>query len=359
MARVYNFNAGPATLPEDVLKEIQAEFLDYKGTGISVIESSHRSAEYKAINAEAQANIKELLGLGDEFAVLFLQGGASTQFAMVPMNFASAARVPDYTNSGAWAKKAIKEAKIIAGANVIADTTEAKPAAMPDPAGLQATAGAPYVHITSNETIAGTQWKTFPKLDAPLVADMSSDILSRPIDMAPFGLIYAGAQKNLGPAGAAVVIVRKDFAESGNEGLPTMFDYRTHIEKDSAFNTPPVFAVYAVMLVTRWVKAQGGLAKMEEINKAKAAKIYDVIDGTDFFRGTAAADYRSFMNVTFNLPTEDLEAKFIAEAAEQGMKGLKGHRSVGGVRASIYNAFPAEGIDALVAFMKEFEQNNG
>ena len=359
MSRVFNFNPGPATLPEEVLKEAQAELEDYQGSGMSILESSHRGKEYDAIHNEVIANIQQLLNLSEDYAVLFLQGGASTQFVMAPMNLAGAGKIPDYTNSGAWAAKAIKEAKILGGANVIADTSDEKPARMPLPKELNVTDGAPYLHITSNETIGGTQWQEFPKVGIPLVADMSSEMLSRPIDMAPFGLVYAGAQKNLGPAGVTLVIIRKDLAENVPESVPTLFRYKTHIEKNSLFNTPPCFSIYIVMLVSRWLIKNGGLAAMAEKNETEAGKIYGVIDGSEFFRGTAAVEHRSNMNITFRLPSEELEAQFVKEAAEQNMKGLKGHRSVGGIRASVYNAFPAEGIETLVSFMKEFEQRNG
>lgn len=359
MARVYNFNPGPAALPLEVLQEAQADLVDYKGSGMSILEASHRGKEYGAIHDEAAATIKKLLGLGDEHAVLFLQGGASGQFAMVPMNLLGEGQSADYVNSGAWASKAIKEAKLLGKVNVIADTGKDIPTRLPDPASLKFTPGAAYVHITSNETIAGTQWKTFPKTDAPLIADMSSDILSRPFDASRFGLIYAGAQKNLGPAGVTLAIIRKDLAERVSEKVPVILRYKTHIEDNSLYNTPPCFAIYLVALVARWVVKNGGLEGMAKRNADKAAKLYAAIDGSGFYKGTAVKEFRSDMNVTFRLPTEALEEAFVKEASGRGLKGLKGHRSVGGVRASIYNAFPPEGIDALVAFMKEFQQKNG
>ncbi|MBU0677619.1 MAG: 3-phosphoserine/phosphohydroxythreonine transaminase [Verrucomicrobia bacterium] len=359
MARVLNFSAGPATLPEEVLKEAQSELVDYKGSGMSLMEASHRGKEYDAVHQEAVANVTELLNLSDDYAVLFLQGGASSQFAMVPMNLVKEGQVADYTNSGSWAKKAIAEAKILECCHIAADASGEKPARMPRQDELDLAAGSAYLHITSNETIGGIQWKTFPKVDLPLVADMSSDILSRPFDMNPFGLVYAGAQKNLGPSGVTLVIIRKDLAEGVSGKVPTMLRYKTHIEADSLYNTPPTFGIYILMLVTRWIKVKGGLNAMAEINVRKAAKLYAAIDATDFFSGTAAVEDRSDMNVTFRLPSEELETKFIAEAGANGMKGLKGHRSVGGVRASIYNAFPEEGIDTLVEFMKTFEAENG
>lgn len=359
MARVFNFNPGPAVLPVEVLQEAQAELVEYKGTGMSILEASHRGKDYEAVHNEAAENIKKLLGLGDQHAVLFLQGGASQQFAMVPMNLLGEGQSADYVNSGAWASKAVKEAKIIGKVNVIADTAKDIPTKLPDPASLKLTPGAAYVHITSNETIAGTQWKTFPKTQAPLVADMSSDMLSRPFDAPSFGLIYAGAQKNLGPAGVTLVILRKDLAEKVSDKVPTIFRYKTHMEENSLYNTPPCFAIYIMALVTRWILKKGGLDAMAKINRDKAAKVYAAIDGSSFYKGTAVKECRSDMNITFRLPSEALEEQFIKEASGQKLKGLKGHRSVGGVRASIYNAFPAEGIDTLVAFMKDFEKKNG
>ena len=358
MTRAYNFCAGPATLPEAVLTQARDELVDFRGSGMSILESSHRGKEYSAVHEEAEANLRELLGAGDDYAVLFLQGGASTQFAMVPMNLLGEGQTADYTNSGSWASKAIKEAKLIGDVNIAADCGDDLPTRVPSAGELQLTDGAAYLHITSNETISGAQWKTFPETDAPLVADMSSDILSRPFDINRFGLVYAGLQKNLGPAGAALVITRKDLAERVPATVPTMFKYKTHIEKDSLYNTPPCFPIYILMLVTRWLKEQG-LENMFRQNVEKAAKLYAAIDGTDFYTGTAAADCRSDMNVTWRLPSEELEAAFVKEADAEGMKGLKGHRSVGGIRASIYNAFPPEGVDALVAFMQHFEARHG
>lgn len=359
MARVRNFSAGPATLPVEVLEEAQAEMLDYKGSGLSLLEASHRGKEYAAVHDEAVANVKSLLGLGDEFAVLFLQGGASGQFAMVPMNLLGEGQSADYVNSGAWASKAIKEAKVVGKVNVIADTGKEIPTRLPAPDSLKYTPGAAYLHITSNETIAGTQWKTFPKADAPIVADMSSDILSRPFDVKPFGLVYAGAQKNLGPAGVTLVIIRKDLAEKVSEKVPVILRYKTHIAENSLYNTPPCFAIYLVTLVTRWIIKNGGLQAMAKRNGDKAAKLYAAIDSSGFYKGTAVKEFRSDMNVTFRLPSESLEEAFVKEASGRGLKGLKGHRSVGGIRASIYNAFPPEGIDELVAFMGEFQKKNG
>jgi len=359
MSRAYNFFAGPATLPLEVLEEAQKNLTDYKDYGYSIMEASHRGEAYDAVHTEAIANVKELLNLSDDYAVLFMTGGASTQFPLVPMNLRGEGQVADYTKTGGWAAKAIKEAKILGPTNVIADTSEEKPARMPRPDELQVSENSAYLHITANETVSGTQWKTFPETKSPLVADMSSEMLSRPIDVNQFGLIYAGAQKNLGPSGVTLVIVRKDLAERVSADVPTIMRYSTHIAKNSLFNTPPSFPIYMLMLVTRWVKEKGGVEAMEQINQAKAQKLYDIIDGTDFYNGTAAVEDRSIMNVTWRLPNEELEAKFVAEAAKNNMVGLKGHRSVGGIRASIYNSFPPEGIDALVDFMKNFEAENG
>ena len=358
MARVYNFSAGPSVLPLEVLEEAGRELADYQGSGMSIIESSHRGKEYSAVHEEAGSNIRELLGLTDDYSVLFLQGGASTQFAMVPMNLLTEGLTADYANSGAWAAKAIKEAGLIGSVNIAADCAKEIPTRVPRKEELNLSSNAAYLHITSNETISGAQWREFPETDAPLVADMSSDILSRPFDANRFGLIYAGLQKNLGPAGAALVIIRKDLADRVPANTPTMLKYKTHIDNDSMFNTPPCFSIYILMLVTRWLK-KVGIENMYRRNAEKAAKLYAAIDAGDFYRGTATAECRSDMNVTWRLPSEELESEFIKQAAAEGFKGLKGHRSVGGIRASIYNAFPPEGVDALTSFMKDFESRNG
>ncbi|VGO11877.1 Phosphoserine aminotransferase [Pontiella desulfatans] len=352
--RAYNFSAGPAILPEEVLKEAAAELVDYQGTGMSIMEMSHRGKDYSAVHDECIANIKELLNIPEGYSVLFMTGGASTQFPLIPMNLLGEGETADYTNSGAWAKKAIQEAQMLGNVNIAADCGKEIPTRVPTIDELQLTDGAAYLHITSNETISGAQWKEFPEHDC-LIADMSSDILSRPLDVSKFGLIYAGAQKNLGPAGITLVIIKDELAEKCPDTVPTIFRYKTHIENNSLYNTVPTFPVYMLCLVTRWLKAQGGLEGMQKINEAKAAKLYDLFDSSDFYNGTAVKEFRSTMNVTWRLPTEELEAEFIAEAAKQNLKTLKGHRSVGGIRASIYNAFPTEGIDALIAFMKEFE----
>ena len=325
---------------------------------MSFMEHSHRGKEYDAVHAEAGDNIRKLFKVNDDYSVLFIQGGASMQFAMVPMNLLGVGQVADYVNSGAWGDKAVKEAKLFGNVNVIANTCKDIPTRMPKNEDLKFTKGAAYVHITSNETIAGSQWKVFPKTEAPLVADMSSDILSRPFDASQFGLIYAGAQKNLGPSGVALVVMRKDLAERVPANAPTMLKYKTYIEENSLYNTPPTFSIYVLALVTRWM-LKFGPENLYKQNVDKAAKIYNALDSSGFYKATAVKEFRSDMNITFRLPSEELEETFIKEASKLGMKGLKGHRSVGGVRASIYNAFPVAGVDALVAFMKEFEKKNG
>jgi len=359
MARAFNFGAGPAVLPLEVLEEAQRELVDFNKTGMSIMEHSHRGKDYEAVHNEAVANLRELLKVPETHSILFLQGGASLQFAMVPMNLLLPGTVADYTDSGAWASKAIKEAKLIGKVNIAANCGKEIPTRVPRVDELKLTPGAAYVHITSNETISGAQWKVFPKTGAPLVADMSSDILSRPFDAAPFALIYAGAQKNLGPSGLTLVIVRKDLAEKAPATLPTMLRYQTHIKENSLYNTPPTFGVYLLCLVTRWVKRMG-LEALYTLNADKAGKVYAAIDSSGgYYKATAVRECRSDMNVTWRLPSEALEEQFVKEASKLGMKGLKGHRSVGGIRASIYNAFPAAGIDALVGFMKDFQKKNG
>ena len=360
MSRAYNFNAGPAALPLEVLEIAQKELIDFGGTGMSIMEHSHRGKAYDAVHAEAVANMAKLLGATDDYQVLFLQGGASLQFAQVPMNLLLPGQTADYVNSGAWAGKAIKEAKKIGAVNVVADTSKDIPTNMPNYDALNYAKGAAYVHVTSNETIAGTQIQKFPKTEAPLVCDMSSDILSRAFDLKQFGLIYAGAQKNLGPSGVTLVVIRKDLIERAPATLPTMLQYRTQAKDNSLYNTPPTFGIYILMLVTRWLLAKGGAAGMEKINRAKAGKLYDAIDNSGgYYRGGANKAFRSIMNVTWRLPSEELEAKFLKEAVALKMSGLKGHRDVGGCRASIYNAVGMDAIDALVNFMADFKAKNG
>lgn len=356
--RVYNFSAGPATLPLSVLEQVQKDFVDYKGAGMSIVEMSHRAKQYDQVHTETIASVKKLLNLSDEYDVLFMTGGASTQFALIPMNFCPAGTTAAYVNTGTWSKKAIKEAQIQGKQVTVIASSEDKNFTY-IPTQWEACDDAAYVHITSNNTIAGTQYKDFPTTKAPLMADMSSDIFSRVFDVNKFSLIYAGAQKNIGPAGTCLVIVRKDLVAKGIDGLPTMFSYKTHAKENSLYNTPPVFAIYMVGLVMKWFEAQGGIAAIEEKNKAKATILNERLDRTDFYRPTVDEQYRSLMNVTFRLPTEELEKQFISEATAQGLSGLKGHRSVGGCRASIYNAFPVEGIKALVSFMDAFEKKNG
>lgn len=358
MARIFNFNAGPAVLPLEVLEEARAQFIDYQNSGMSLMESSHRGKEYDAVHAEAIANYKKLFNCSDDYAVCFIAGGASMQFAMIPLNLLKSGQTADYINSGAWASKALKEAQLVGKINIAANTAKDVPTKVPAIDDLKLTKGSAYVHITSNETISGAQWKSFPQTESPLVADMSSDILSRPFDINRFALVYAGAQKNLGPSGLALVIIRKDIADRAPEKLATMLKYKTYIEENSLYNTPPCFSIYIMMLVSRWI-LKTGLENLYRRNKEKAAKVYDVINKSGFYKGTAVPECRSDMNITFRLPNEALEEQFVKEASKQGMKSLKGHRSVGGIRASIYNAFPPEGIDALTAFMGEFERKNG
>ena len=358
--RIYNFNAGPATLPLPVLEEIQASFLNYKSSGMSITEVSHRSPWFDDVINDAVARTKRLLGLGDEFHVLFIQGGASLQFAMIPMNFLGDGDSADYVNTGTWSTKAIKEAKIQGKSHHVVASSEDRNFAY-IPKNIAFNKDAVYAHITSNNTIKGTQWADFPDTGGvPIISDMSSDFMSRPLNVQKFGMIYAGAQKNIGPAGVCMVIVRDDMLGRCPDGLPSMLNYKTFADKNSMYNTPPCFSVYCVQLVLKWLEETvGGLGAMEKINKEKAAILYDFMDSSDFYNATADKDSRSLMNVTFRLPSEDLEKQFIKEATGQGMGGLKGHRSVGGCRASIYNAMPVDGIKTLVAFMTEFEKKNG
>ncbi len=361
MSAIYNFNAGPAILPAPVLERAQHELRDYQGRGMSIIEMSHRSPEYETINAEAAERLKRLLDIGEEYHVLFLQGGASMQFAMLPLNALSPDASADYILTGAWAEKAYEEALRVGRARVAASTADNGYRSVPPQADLVLDPNAAYVHITSNETIQGVQWHAWPDVgDVPLVADMSSDILSRPLETQRFALIYAGAQKNLGPAGVTIVVIHDAFLRRTSPNLPVMLRYGTHVKNRSLYNTPPVFAVYMVNLVLAWIEEQGGLAAIEERNRRKAATLYQVIDASEgFYRGHAAPEHRSLMNVTFRLPDETLEKRFVAEATAQGMVGLAGHRSVGGIRASIYNAMGQEGCDALAAFMTDFMRRNG
>ncbi|MDT8379050.1 MAG: 3-phosphoserine/phosphohydroxythreonine transaminase [Desulfotignum sp.] len=358
--RIHNFNAGPAALPLPVLEEIQTSFLNFNHSGMSITEISHRSAQFDEVINDAIDRARQLLSLDDTWHVLFIQGGASMQFAMIPMNFLGQGQTADYINTGTWSTKAIKEAQILGKTiQVTASSEDENFSYIPEK--IPCSPDARYVHLTSNNTIKGTQYAQFPETGGiPLVADMSSDIFSRPLPMEKFGLIYAGAQKNLGPAGTCLVIIKKDFMESANETLPSMLKYGTYASKNSMYNTPPCFGIYTISLVFKWIQAQfGTLDAMAAFNQEKAAMLYDVIDGSDFYRGTARKDSRSLMNVTFRLPTEDLEKQFVADALKQGLGGLKGHRSVGGCRASIYNAATRDGIQALKDFMVTFEKENG
>ena len=361
--RVHNFSAGPAVMPLSVLEEIQRDLIALPGVGMSILEISHRSKPFEDILAAAEADIRALAGIPSNYKVLFLQGGASLQFSMVPMNLLGPGQTADYIDSGSWADKAIKEAKKVGAVNVAATTKGENYSRVPEQSELKLTNGAAYVHMTSNNTIEGTEFETLPDVgEVPLVSDTSSDMFSRPIDISRHALIYSGAQKNMGPAGVVVVIIRDDLVQRSAEkkaALATMLNYAVHAENSSLYNTPPAFAVYALGLVMKWLLKQGGLKAIAVSNQRKAAKLYAEIDRTGFYRGTAHKNSRSLMNVTFRLATEDLEKQFIKESAAAGLDGLKGHRSVGGMRASIYNAFPEEGIDALVEFMRAFEAKRG
>ena len=360
MNRIFNFSAGPAVLPLPVLEEAQRDLIALPGVGMSILEISHRSKAFDEVIQGAEADLRALAGIPDDYAVLFLQGGASMQFSMVPMNLLPQGGTADYVVTGVWSQKAVKEAKKVGAVNIAATTEADHFTHVPSPAGLTLTPGAAYVHVTSNNTIYGTQWKTLPDAGAsPLVNDASSDIFSRPIDVATHGVIYAGAQKNLAPAGLTLVIIRKDLLERSQPSLPTMLNYKVQAENQSLYNTPPVFAIYVLRLVLKWLRANGGLEAMEKQNDRKAQLLYAEIDRSGFYRGHAKPDSRSTMNVTFRLPSEDLEKQFVRESTAAGLDGLKGHRSVGGLRASIYNAFPEEGVAALVEFMREFERKNG
>jgi len=361
MSRIYNFSAGPATLPLPVLERARDEIVDYEGTGMSLVESSHRGKAYDQVHYEAMGLFKELLGLPDDYKVLFLGGGATLQFSMIPLNLMAEGGSCDFTLTGAWAKKAYGDAKKVGNVNLVFDGTEEKFTRMPSPSELNLDPNAAYFHLTSNETIAGIQWKDWPDTGAvPMVCDMSSDIMSRPVPASRFGLIYAGAQKNLGPSGLAVVIIREDLIDRTPRDLTAYLSYKTHADKDSLYNTPPVFPIWMVKMVLEWVKDLGGLPAMETLATKRSGLLYDCMaDSGGYYRCPVDEATRSTMNVVWRLPDEDLEKKFIAEALQAGFSGLKGHRSVGGCRASIYNAMPVEGITGLVHFMKEFQRNNG
>ena len=356
--RAYNFYAGPATLPLPVLEKVQEELLDYRGTGVSILEISHRAKEFDDIINEANALVHEVFKVPDNYKVLWLQGGASTQFYIVPANIMIKDKGADFVNTGTWAKKAIKEAKRYGDVNVVATSEDRNFCYIPKDLAFNPSAS--YVHIASNNTIYGTQWQTYPDTgEVPLVCDMSSDIMSRAVDVSKFGIIFAGAQKNIGPAGVTLVIVRDDLIERAPEDLPTMIQYRTHAGKNSLFNTPPSFSIYICKLVLEWLKENGGVPGIERRNRDKAGMLYDVIDNSGgFFKGHADTDSRSMMNVTYRLPTEELEAQCVQEGLARRLVGLKGHRSVGGMRASIYNAMSVEGVKTLCEFLKEFQEKN-
>lgn len=360
--RVYNFSAGPATLPVSVLEQAQSEMLNYRGAGMSVMEMSHRSKAFESIIGAAEADLRKLLNIPENYKVLFLQGGASLQFAMVPMNLLPKSKSADYILTGSWGQAAIKEAKKLGSSREASTTADTNFNRLPKPEEIKLDANAAYVHFTSNETIFGVEFDEEPAAgDVPLVCDMSSDFISRRVDVSKYGLIYAGAQKNAGPAGATIVIIRDDLLERIPDGLPAMLDYRNLAKNGSMYNTPPCYAIYICGLVFKWALNDiGGLEKIHAMNKEKAKILYDAIDSSDgYYRGHAEKDCRSLMNVTFRLPSEELESKLVKEATAAGLDGLKGHRSVGGLRASIYNAFPKAGVEKLVEFMSEFQKNNG
>ena len=358
--RIFNFSAGPAVLPVEVLERARGELLALPGVGMSILEVSHRSKVFEDVLARAEADIRHLANVPANYRVLFLQGGASLQFVMVPMNLLSRDATADYLLTGVWANKAADEARKVGKVHVAATTKAEQFTRIPRAEEIVLAQGAAYVHMTSNNTIYGTQWKALPEVgDVPLVSDTSSDMFSRPIDVSSHALIYAGAQKNMGPAGVTVVIIREDLLKRSPASLPAMLSYAIQAENGSLYNTPPVFAIYMLGLVMQWLIGRGGLQAIAAVNERKAAKLYSEIDRTGFYRGTAQKDSRSIMNVTFRLPSEDLEREFVKDAEAAGLDGLKGHRSAGGIRASLYNAFPEAGVDALVNFMKQFEQRHG
>ena len=360
MTQIFNFSAGPAVLPAEVLKQAQTEMLDWHGSGMSVMEMSHRGAEYMSIQADAEKDLRELLAVPGNYKVLFLQGGATTQFAAIPMNLLRGKTSADYVNTGEWAKKAIKEAKLYCKVNIAASSEDKNFTYAPPQAAWQLSNDAAYVHVCTNETIGGVEFNWIPDTgDVPLVADMSSHILSRPVDVSRYGMIYAGAQKNIGPAGLAIVIVREDLLGQTLPGTPTMLDYKVQADNESMLNTPPTYGVYIAGLTFQWLKRGGGLAAMEAQNIAKAKMIYDVIDGGNFYRSPVAKSDRSRMNIPFTLRDDKLDEAFLKQAKENGLIQLKGHRSVGGMRASIYNAMPLAGVTTLVDFMRDFALKNG
>lgn len=361
MARKYNFNPGPATLPLEAIEKTREILVDYKGQGFGILEMSHRSKQYEELNDQTIGLIQELFGVPADYDILFLGGGASTQFFHVPMNYLAKDKVASYVNTGSWAQKAIKEAKKFGKVHIAATTEAEKFTRMPRPEEIKLDPASVYAHITSNETIDGTQWAKYPDTGKiPLICDMSSDVMSRKVDVSKFAMIYAGAQKNLGPAGITVVIIRKSLVAACQDTVPTMVNYKTHAAEKSLYNTPPVFGVFVMKFVLDWIKGQGGLAAVEKTNDAKAGLVYGLLDEmSSYYRGTVTDKAnRSKMNVTFRLPTEDLEKKFLDEASKAGFIGLKGHRAVGGIRISMYNAMPLEGIQKLTDFMKQFAASN-
>ena len=358
MSRAYNFSAGPAMLPEAVLKQAQEELLEFSGTGSSVMELSHRSKEFIAVAEKAEADLREVMAIPDNYKVLFLQGGASSQFAMVPINLLNGAKKADYFCTGQWSKKAIAEAKRYCEVNIVTTSEEQGFTTIADPSEWNFSDDAAYVHYTPNETIVGLEFDVVPETDKPLVADFSSSILSREIDVSKFAVIYAGAQKNIGPAGLTLVIVREDLIGNAMPEMPAMLDYKTHADNDSMYNTPPTNSWYLAGLVFSWLKTNGGIKAMSEVNQRKAEKLYKAIDDSAFYSNPIDTKYRSWMNVPFILADSSLDKAFIEQAAAKGLTTLKGHRSLGGMRASIYNAMPEAGVDALVEFMAEFEKNN-
>jgi phosphoserine aminotransferase len=359
MARIHNFNAGPAAMPLAVLERAQSEMLDLGGFGMSVMEMSHRSKEFQAIIDGAEAGLRRLMGIPESYAVLFLQGGASLQFVMIPMNLRQSGKTADYIDSGSWANKAIKEAKITGSTNVAWSGKADNYSRIPQKSELKLSPDAEFLHICTNETIGGIRFMEFPDTNAPLVADMSSEILSRPVDVNRFALIYAGAQKNLGPSGLAIVIIRKDLAERASENVPIFLRYSTHIADGSMYNTPNTWGIYMIKLTCDWIESQGGVPAIQRLNEKKAGKLYDIIDSSDFWRSPVEKESRSIMNIVWRLPSEALEEQFVSQAKKAGFIGLKGHRSVGGIRASVYNAVPLESVEALASFMKDFEAKNG
>ncbi|MBI1939347.1 MAG: 3-phosphoserine/phosphohydroxythreonine transaminase [Ignavibacteriales bacterium] len=358
--RIYNLSAGPAILPEEVLLDAQKDLYSYKGSGMSVMEMSHRGKIFDGIIKDADADLRKLLSIGDDYAVLFLQGGATLQFSMVPLNLMPPKNKADYIVTGSWAKKSVKEAKRVGAVNIAATTESESFVRIPKQSELKLDPDASYVHFTSNNTIYGTEWRSEPEVgNVPLICDASSDFLHKKLDIDKYGLIYAGAQKNIGPAGVTVVIIRKDLLERSTDSLHTYMNYKIHAENDSMYNTPTTFGIYIAGLVFKWLLNMGGLDEMYKRNLDKAKVLYDAIDASGgYYKGTTVVEDRSLMNVTYRLPNEELEKKFIDEAKKKGFDGLKGHRSVGGIRASIYNAFPKKGVEDLVAFMEDFKKNN-